>query len=62
VVSRRAEHGCVALLETIRTAAPRWALFGHVHQPLAPRMRLGYTECANVGHFQRTQRPYVLRW
>jgi hypothetical protein len=37
-------------------------VFGHVHQPLASRMRLGYTECANVGHFQRTQRPYVLRW
>ena len=62
VVSRRAEHGSVALREVIRTQHPRWAVFGHVHQPLVPRMRLSYTECANVGHFQRTQRPYVLRW
>ena len=62
VVSRRAEHGSVALLDLIRTGGPRRAVFGHVHQPLVSRMRLGYTECANVGHFQRTQRPYVLRW
>src|SRR6266496_2458616 len=39
-----------------------WPEFGHVHQPLAPRMRIASTECANVGHFQRTARPYVLRW
>lgn len=62
VVSRRAELGSTALLELIGAQSPRWAVFGHVHQPLAPRMRLGYTECANVGHFQRTQRPYLLRW
>jgi Icc-related predicted phosphoesterase len=62
VVSRRAEHGSAALLDVIRESAPRRALFGHVHQPLVSRMRVGYTECANVGHFQRTQRPYVLRW
>jgi Icc-related predicted phosphoesterase len=62
VVSRRAELGSTALLELIGAQSPRWAVFGHVHQPLAPRMRIGYTECANVGHFQRTQRPYVLRW
>jgi len=37
-------------------------LFGHVHQPLAPRLRLGRTECVNAGHFQRTERPYVLTW
>jgi Icc-related predicted phosphoesterase len=62
VVSRRIEYGSPALLELIRTQSPRWAVFGHVHQPLAARTRLGFTECANVGHFQRTQRPYVLRW
>lgn len=62
VVSRRSEFGSAALRELITRQAPRWAVFGHVHQPLAPRMRLSYTECANVGHFQRTQRPYVLRW
>lgn len=62
VVSRRQELGSPTLLRVISEQSPRWAVFGHVHQPLAQRMRLGYTECANVGHFQRTQRPYVLRW
>jgi Icc-related predicted phosphoesterase len=62
VVARRSEYGSAALLELIRTRGPRWSLFGHVHQPLAPRMRVGRTECVNVGHFQRTERPYVLRW
>lgn len=62
VVARRQEQGSAALLELIVKQAPRWAVFGHVHQPLAPRMRLGTTECANVGHFQRTGEPYVLRW
>ena len=62
VVARRPELGSAALLSLIREQAPRWAVFGHVHQPLAPRLRIGRTECANVGHFQRTGRPYVLRW
>jgi Icc-related predicted phosphoesterase len=62
VVARRFEFGSTGLLERIQTHAPRWALFGHVHQPLTPRMRLTRTECANVGHFQRTERPYVLTW
>ncbi|MGQ0838625.1 metallophosphoesterase family protein [Actinokineospora sp.] len=62
VMARRAELGSAALLGVIRAQAPRWALFGHVHQPLAARMRVGRTECANVGHFQRTRWPYVLRW
>jgi Icc-related predicted phosphoesterase len=62
VVARRSESGSAALLDLIVKQQPRWALFGHVHQPLAPRMRVSRTECANVGHFQRTQRPYVLRW
>ena len=62
VVARRTEIGSSALRELIMARRPRWALFGHVHQPLAQRMRLSYTECVNVGHFQRIQRPYVLRW
>ena len=62
VVARRMEFGSTALLSVIREQAPRWALFGHVHQPLVPRMRVGRTECVNVGHFQRTERPYVLTW
>jgi Icc-related predicted phosphoesterase len=62
VVARRMEFGSRELLKVIREQEPRWALFGHVHQPLAPRMRVGRTECVNVGHFQRTERPYVLDW
>ncbi|PWW58394.1 metallophosphoesterase family protein [Actinokineospora spheciospongiae] len=62
VVARRAELGSAALVGLIREQRPRLALFGHVHQPLAPRLRFGRTECVNVGHFQRTGRPYVLRW
>jgi Icc-related predicted phosphoesterase len=62
VVARRSEFGSPSLLDLIVKQQPRWAVFGHVHQPLAPRMRVASTECANVGHFQRTERPYVLRW
>lgn len=62
VIAHRTELGSAALLDLIMKQQPRWAVFGHVHQPLAPRTRVGYTECANVGHFQRTGRPYVLRW
>jgi Icc-related predicted phosphoesterase len=62
VVTRRAEVSSGALLEIIRRDAPRAALFGHVHQPLAARARVDRTECVNVGYFRRTERPYVLRW
>ena len=62
VVARRAELGSKALLELIREQRPRWSVFGHVHQPLAARRRLGHTECRNVGHFKETGQPYVLRW
>ena len=62
VVSRRAESPSAALAARIRRDRPRAALFGHVHQPLAPRCRVGRTECVNVGHFRQTAAPYVLRW
>jgi Icc-related predicted phosphoesterase len=62
VVSRRAESPSAALLARIRRDRPRAALFGHVHQPLAARCRVGRTECVNVGHFRETTTPYVLRW
>ncbi|GAA2725057.1 metallophosphoesterase [Streptomyces luteosporeus] len=61
-VARRFERGSAALLETIRAVRPRYALFGHVHQPLARRMRVGATECVNVGHFASTSTPWVLEW
>jgi Icc-related predicted phosphoesterase len=62
VVARHPEHGSPQLLELIDRERPELALFGHVHQPLAPRTRIGRTECVNVGHFQRTETPYVLHW
>lgn len=61
-VARRFERGSVALLEAIHEVRPRYAFFGHVHQPLVRRMRIGATECVNVGHFNATGRPYALEW
>jgi Icc-related predicted phosphoesterase len=60
VQARRLETGSTALLETIRRTQPRYALFGHVHNPLARRVRIGRTECVNVGHFRATRVPYVV--
>jgi Icc-related predicted phosphoesterase len=62
VQARRPEIGSEQLLAVIRAERPRAALFGHVHHPLARRVRVGRTECVNVGHFQRTGTPHVLRW
>ena len=56
-VARRLEKGSVALLETIKATRPRYSVFGHVHQPMARRTRIGVTECLNVGHFRATGRP-----
>ncbi len=61
-VARRMERGSAALLTAIRRCRPRYLLYGHVHQPLAQRVRIGRTECVNVGHFRATGRPYVLEW
>lgn len=58
--ARRLETGSVALREMIERVQPRYAIFGHVHQPLAQRVRIGRTECVNVGHFRATRAPYVL--
>ena len=59
-VAQRMERGSGALLEAVRRTQPRYLLFGHVHQPLRARLRIGRTECVNVGHFRATGRPYVL--
>ncbi|MFF4172704.1 metallophosphoesterase [Streptomyces sp. NPDC001744] len=61
-VARRFERGSRALLDAIRRTRPRYALFGHVHQPLVRRMRIAATECVNVGHFASAGRPFVLEW
>jgi Icc-related predicted phosphoesterase len=60
VVARRFERGSEAVLQAIHDMQPAYALFGHVHQPLRRRLRIGRTECVNVGHFNATGRPWVL--
>lgn len=60
VVARRFEVGSQAIRSLIERTQPRYALFGHVHQPLARRFRIGRTECLNVGHFRNRRRPLVL--
>lgn len=58
----RYERGSVATLEAIQATNPRYVLFGHVHQPLAPTVKIGQTHCVNVGHFNASGTPYVLEW
>ncbi|MDQ6874782.1 MAG: metallophosphoesterase [Actinomycetota bacterium] len=62
VEARRFERGSAALLQSILDTQPATVLFGHVHQPLCSRRRIGRTECVNVGHFRGTGRPYRLSW
>jgi Icc-related predicted phosphoesterase len=62
VGARRMERGSVAVLEAVRETQPELVLFGHVHNPLARRTRIGRTECVNVGHFRGRGTPYVLTW
>jgi Icc-related predicted phosphoesterase len=62
VGARRLERGSAATLAAIRRTQPRLVLFGHVHQPLVARARIGRTECVNVGHFRGSGRPFVLQW
>ena len=61
-VARRLEKGSTALLEVIKATRPRYSIFGHVHQPMARRTRIGVTECLNVGHFRATGAPFALQW
>ena len=62
VVARRFEYGSTALLDLVRRTQPRLVLFGHVHQPLVARTRIGRTECVNVGHFRSSGRPFAVSW
>lgn len=60
VVARRFEVGSQAITDYIEEFQPRHHFFGHVHQPLAARARIGRTECVNVGHFHGRERPFVI--
>jgi Icc-related predicted phosphoesterase len=61
-VARRFERGSAALLDAVAETKPKLLLFGHVHNPLSRRIRVGRTECVNVGHFRRTGQPFRLEW
>ncbi|GAA2012146.1 metallophosphoesterase [Nakamurella flavida] len=60
VVPARLEMPGPGLVEAIDRWTPRLSVFGHVHQPLARRLRRGRTECVNVGHFQRYPRAFEI--
>ena len=60
VVAKRFEPGSDALIGYIQRHQPRYALFGHVHQPLVDRGRIGSTELVNVGHFQANGRGFTI--
>ena len=62
VQARRFERGSSAVLDAVRDTRPGLVLFGHVHQPLRSRFRVGRTECVNVGHFRATGTPWVLEY
>ena len=62
VVARTHELTSPTLVDHIREYRPRLALYGHVHAPLTPRVRIGPTECVNVGHFRRRGTPAAIRW
>jgi len=60
VVARKFEPGSVALIEYIQSHQPRYALFGHVHQPLVSSGNIGLTQLVNVGHFQANGRGFTI--
>jgi Icc-related predicted phosphoesterase len=62
VTARRMERGSSATLDAIRDTQPELVLFGHVHNPLQARTRIGRTECVNVGHFRGRGTPYILEY
>ena len=59
-VARRFEIGSVAITRYIEKFSPKYHFFGHVHQPQRSRMRIGETECINVGHFHSRKVPFTI--
>ncbi len=57
-LARKYEQGSDDLLRYIEDVQPRYAYFGHVHQPLVSQMRIGRTLCVNVGYFRATERAF----
>jgi Icc-related predicted phosphoesterase len=59
VVARRFEPGSVGLIGYVMGRRPKYALFGHVHNPMMPRGAMGETDMVNVGHFQAYGRGFT---
>jgi len=60
VVARKFEPGSVGLIGYVQRHQPRFALFGHVHNPLVGTGNIGATVLVNVGHFQAHGKGYTL--
>ena len=60
IVAKKFEPGSVRLLAYVQERQPKYALFGHVHQPLVNRGAVRATELVNVGHFQATGRGFTI--
>jgi Icc-related predicted phosphoesterase len=60
VVGKKFEPGSVRLIAYVQQHQPKYALFGHVHQPLVERGNIGLTELVNVGHFQANGRGFTV--
>jgi Icc-related predicted phosphoesterase len=56
VVAGRPEPGSQGLLDYVEEHQPDVVYFGHVHQPLRSRLRVGRTWLVNVGYFRATGR------
>ena len=60
ILGKKFEPGSVGLLAYVQKNQPRYALFGHVHQPLVNRGMVGETELVNVGHFQAHGKGFTI--
>lgn len=60
VIAHKFEPGSTGLLAYVQEHQPRYALFGHVHNPMAGRGTIRRTELVNVGHFQAHGQGFVV--
>jgi Icc-related predicted phosphoesterase len=58
ILAKRQERGSEDLLRYIEDVQPRFAYFGHVHQPLLSSLAIGRTRCVNVGYFRGSKRAW----
>jgi Icc-related predicted phosphoesterase len=58
-IAGRPEPGSQALVDYVEEHQPEFLYFGHVHQPLLGRLRIGRTRLVNLGCFRHTGRMLV---